>query len=550
MKLTVNNFRGINNAEIQIGSITLIAGQNAQGKSSLLQALTAAVCDTMPIYDLEKKHASLLVHAGSASAEVLLDCDNGSSVSITYPDAQKSVAGAPVEIPRIAAGLESFVDYKRPADRVKAFSDLLGALPTESELQAELEKINSGNLSKAIWDTIQVHGWDQAHKNAQEKGAVLKSNWEQIAGEAYGSKKGESWIHPDWTPDLVDAVESDLKQKIADYNDILEAAKKDQSLTEADATRLQALADQVPALNAELDNLKKQDAALQKNKTDIQAALVSLPPANQPASYDCPHCKGKVHFDSGKISVATTLTESELNGRSKRISECKESLTAVTTEITRISELIGKFKTELAQATGAGAELAKKQKRRKTTNDMAAAVEKCKVELETAQKKLNAFVKTKSAENQHKLVVSNVAIVALLSPSGLRQTKMLSVLSTFNATMKNICSIAGWRNIEVKQSMQISMQGTFYALCSKSERYQVRAALQVAASMVSESKMILIDDTDDLLNKAREGLFKVLLSAKIPAVIALATNKKDKLPKLEKFGGFVYWIENGCSEKI
>ena len=549
MKLIVNSFRGIQEADIQLGSITLIAGPNAQGKTSLLQGAIATVCETIPIDGIEKKHVTLLVKSGNAEAEAEFTSNTG-SVKVTYPDAQRSTTGSPLEITRMAAGMESFVDYSKPADRSRAFCELLQAYPSPGEITVELEKIGAAASAQKIIDTIKVHGWDTAHKNAQQAGAQLKGAWSQITGEDYGSKKAESWSHPDWEIDLAEAKEPDLVQAVNDLNDLYIAAQSDKSVTESEAQRLQKLADQVPQLNTEITSLSNQLNALFKNEQDIRSAAGKLPPAEQPKSCKCPHCKKNVQIDNGKLSAVQLLTDEEISKRKSAIDSANESLQNVKTEIQRINTDLAAKRADLETAKNAGAELSKKQKRRKSTENVADAVEECKKQLETAQKRLNAFQKTKSAESKHKLILANQKIVDMLAPAGLRQVKLIQVLGQYNSTLQQICKIAGWRTVEVKANMLISLGGTVYALCSKAEKYSVRVALQLAAAMIAQSGLVIIDDSDDLLGTMRNGLFKALLTVKIPALIALATEAREKLPNLSKFGGVCYWIENGVANKV
>lgn len=44
-KISVHNFRSINDAEMPVGKITALVGENNAGKSSLLRALNAFFCN-------------------------------------------------------------------------------------------------------------------------------------------------------------------------------------------------------------------------------------------------------------------------------------------------------------------------------------------------------------------------------------------------------------------------------------------------------------------------------------------------------------------------
>lgn len=563
MKLITRSFRGLERADIELGAITLIAGTNAQGKTSLAQSVVAATCDTMPIDGVENKYSYLLVNSGTVSADIILETDTGKT-TVTYPDVLKISTGEPFEISRMAAGIDSFVDYKKPEERLKAFCDLLGALPPESELLAELKKCKAESGIKKLWDTIQVHGWDTAQKNAEIKGAELKADWKNITGEHWGSKKAEGWTHPDsyltmseewlkFTEGREDKSEQEnLSEFISLVTSLYEAANSDKSITEFEAVRLQKLADQVPVLNKEIEEINKSLKSLFKNEQDVANGIRNLPPAVQSKAIDCPHCKGKLQIENGMLSKVVILTEKEIAYRQKAIDENTESLKTVKAEIVKVNDQLNQKKGLLASAQAAATELSKKQKRRKSGDDVSSKVDELKAQLDTAQKRLDGIVKTNAATDKHKLIVSNLQIVEMLAPTGLRQVKLLEILNKFNEQLRKICEIAKWRTVEVKQNMMISMGAWPYLLCSKSEQFIVRVALQVAAAMVSSEKFIIIDDIDDLLDKARNGLMTVLAVLKIPSMIVLATVKKDTLPvkSINKIGGRCYWVDNGIAEEI
>ena len=58
MKLKIRNFRGIESAEIDVGSISLIAGANAAGKTSVAQAFGILLTgEPIPIPGMKIKDA-------------------------------------------------------------------------------------------------------------------------------------------------------------------------------------------------------------------------------------------------------------------------------------------------------------------------------------------------------------------------------------------------------------------------------------------------------------------------------------------------------------
>lgn len=74
MDVRIRDFRGIEHADIRLSGLTLIAGSNGAGKTSIAQAVAAVLTgQTVPIKGLRKADAGALVRYGAAGAEVTLD---------------------------------------------------------------------------------------------------------------------------------------------------------------------------------------------------------------------------------------------------------------------------------------------------------------------------------------------------------------------------------------------------------------------------------------------------------------------------------------------
>jgi len=62
MKLSLNYYRGIKSAELPITPVTLVAGDNHQGKSSIAQAAAALFTGSVLPDWCKKKDAQEIVH--------------------------------------------------------------------------------------------------------------------------------------------------------------------------------------------------------------------------------------------------------------------------------------------------------------------------------------------------------------------------------------------------------------------------------------------------------------------------------------------------------
>ena len=96
--IKISNFRAIKSAEIDVSNISLVSADNEGGKTSILQACRSVLTKrTMPIDEVPIKKASLLVHSGTAGAEIVCTTPEGEA-KITFPDMSKIASGKPLEI--------------------------------------------------------------------------------------------------------------------------------------------------------------------------------------------------------------------------------------------------------------------------------------------------------------------------------------------------------------------------------------------------------------------------------------------------------------------
>jgi hypothetical protein len=588
MKISISNFRKVSRVDIETGPLTIIAGANAQGKTSLLQGIAAAMTgNTIPIDGLNKTHAGRLVHSGAAAGEIIIDNAVG-EIKLTYPEVQRETVGAPPEISEYAAGLRSLLDLPLK-QRPEVISDILKTAPTETELeteilqamlspeQIELYRATAGQdpekmlielgtrgagvrdaqriigVAKSfgrLWATIQAQGWDAAHDQAQKNGARFKGQWEATAGESYGAKKAETWMPLEWDADIASATLDQLTRELVQEKEWLEAAISDQAISDTEIARLTECAGHADHLAADKKNIEESLKGLFTNEAQISAGLRLLPPATQPKTCACPYCKKPVMIAGNELRIPAILTQEEIDARALRISESESALKKVKDEIGLQNAELGRLNAEIKQSESAKIQLAKLTKKTKSGPGTDRGIDDCRARVARAEGRLKAFNQKIAADQLHESVSQNQIIVDILAPNGIRQRNLKSKIGELNSHLTNLCKLAGWGIVEVKSDMSITHSGAPYMLSSRAEMHCVRWTLQVAISMLDKSTMIIIDDVDVLLAPWRNGLVKILIAAKIPAIIGIAIQKQEECPDISRIGGRVYWIENGISEEI
>jgi hypothetical protein len=552
MKISIKNFRRIQEAVIDTSKITLIAGRNGEGKTSTIQAIAAALAgNTVPVPGLKKQDSGVLVHTGFAAAEIIADNQIGTA-SVSYPGAKRATEGCPCEISAVAAGLTSFVDLSL-ADRSKFINELMHTEPSREELFDEIAKAIPGTKEGAadrIWQTIIAQGWDAAWKHARETGSKHKGAWEEITGDRYGSQKAETWVPPEWQTDLQDATEQSLTEAINHERQWLEAAISDQAVNAAEIERLRKAADMAPTLKQEIDDLVKTSEALTINDSDLQAALNALPPvAGQQKTQPCPHCSQPLVVSGGQLFKPAAAADPNQAENNKRRKETEAARQSVAEAIKRASDEIAKKRAQLDAANNATEKIKRFSAKPAATKDHP-AVEDCRTRVKSAEDRLAAWTKQRNAAARHVSITKNQIIINILAPEGLRMARLKYALTEINKQLAAITAATGWERVEIEDDLSVSFGDYQYTLHSQSRQYLIRISLQMAFTIIDQSQVVLIDGADILDSPRRNGLFKMLTGFPGSAIVAMTISKATDIPPIEKLGGVAYWLENGTAQKV
>ena len=553
MQISITNFRRIKSAEITAEKITILAGKNGDGKTSVVQAIAAAVSgQIIPIDELKKQDAGQLVHTGTGRAEIIVTTPVGSA-TVTYPDAKRSSEGAFCEISKTAAGLESFVNLP-VAERIKYITDLMGCDPRQEDLEETLCKIGiTPEVIARIWHTCKAQGWDAAHKSAKESGSKLKGGWEEVTGERYGSDKAASWLPKTWETDLQDITEAELQTNIQNEKGWLEAAISNAAVSNDEIARLTKASDALPGLQKTEADLKSQLDALDTNEIDLAKALRELPTATQPATVPCPHCGGHVIITGNKLSKPSTLSPDEIQARAESLQEANAALQRVKIEIPRVNTELGLTKAKLNAATAAQLKLAQIKT---APADTATNVDDCRTRLKHAEERLAACQAYRNAAKKHDTIQKNQKIIDILAPDGLRLQMLKTATTEINKRLSEISQVTGWQAVKIHDDMSVSYGEYPYILVSKSTQFRAVVSMQMVFAALDGSVMVLIDGADILDTAGRNGLFKMLAWYHGRAIVAMTIILKkdqspaDAVPPVDKIGGCCYWLENGTATKV
>lgn len=550
MDILVRGFRGAERAHIRLDPIALIGGKNFHGKSSICQAVAAALTGaTIPFFRstkpdralFTKTEAKALVRGGMDKATVVVTSDEGRT-TVEWPSHDVKTEGKPPASSKVAAGLINPAEME-DIDRQKFLSALLECEPTyEDVITAGKDANLHRDRCEEISTLIMMQGWDAAYRSEKEKGAKLKGRWEAASGTDFGLKKAEAFLPADWTEDLKGANIAELDEHVATARQNVENAVGAIAVDTADLQRL------VAESNAE----KQACLAVDQHKPDMEAATTAYRNARAtvdaiqiPVILSCPHCKGPLQV-SGKEVKAAAVTQVQIDEMQGR----KTAAEKLLTEAGLKADIVGQKDKELREAArqhqGASLryEAAKKKSGSQEGLDIARDL------LASLERRQKALRSKAEADLAYRAIVDQVKVVEILAPDGLRRQKLAKALAAFNGKqLAPLCVDAGYPTILLNDSLDLLYGGRPYYLLSESEKWRARAVLQIAVAKLDGSEVVILDGADILDPDGRNGLFEMLAADEdLYYAVAMTLPSEKQMPDLAKAGiGASYWMDSGTT---
>jgi hypothetical protein len=550
MRFNIVNYRGIKRAEIEVHTFTLIAGPNGVGKSAVAQAIGAVLSGEVMPYNLPKKSALSLVRRGEKQGMVSIENTQGSHATVTWPAATfVSDDGIPASVSTIAVGIESPLTWPEK-ERIKFFSDFLGAFPDKGQLMKTLGDVLTATEIDILWTHIEAGGWDAAHAHAKETGARFKGQWEQITGDRYGAKKAESYYPAAWSTDIEGHSAEDLSTSVHMAQEWFDAGITDQAVEKAlDEKVLADLKAKADLLAERGKTLETAGTKLGKFKTDYETAEKEYNDANrfllQPGQA-CPHCKKPLTIEDGQIIIGT-VTQDQYNEAIEKITSAKKRADALKEPYHSALAEVKEAERLFHESEEASGRLVAAPAPTSTPSKPAADIEDARRRLATAKDNLQAFQAKRDADAVQTKITRNDTIVGVLAPEGLRAESIATALSVANVKLEKFCDTAKWEPVLFADDCSLWYGETPYLLCSDSEKYRVRATVQTFIAQVQKADMMVFDGADILDQGGRNGLIRLVRGAGIPTAICMTMRREDyeeKVRAIQKIGN-AYWLEDG-----
>ena len=329
-RLKIRDFRGISEMDVTAGAVNLFSGMNAQGKTSVLDAIAAALKGKVP---------PEAVRHDADRAEILVELDDGTSVHRKIPrDGRQAV-----KVQRDRATLNSpqawldelFADEgMNPVDFIKAKDRqkrLLEALPVTTTPAEVVEYLEAVGLSKSDVRGLRT---DSAHAfEVFEK--VAKMLADERKGVNAAVKQATQWIQQE----MADVAEAeDPTDDIARVSADLFKAKADASEAENKNHERERLKTKLAGLEESIVVVRGRLTDLVSQVEDVKAAMLNL---GEPQDIDGAVVEG-LEAELSRLSTLKGAWDESLR-RSGRIDAKAQELDAMRVRADRLDTGVKMF---------------------------------------------------------------------------------------------------------------------------------------------------------------------------------------------------------------
>jgi hypothetical protein len=595
MKIThidAQNVLGIRAASVALNTpITLFAGPNGNGKSSLAEAVRMALCGDVAARGVTlKKDLAALVHEGAKNGAVEVELEGGLTPYALVPSGKTPAQDVYVPHRALPYVLEPHRFAALDGNGRRSF--LFGLLGIGIKAEEVIERLAKRGVDekKALRvGPLLKAGFDAACDEAKRKATEAKGAWRQVTGEAYGSEKAKTWAAP------VPAYDAEAFKTLSTELQHLEHAQEQWQQTigrlAAQEQRRAEIAGKLPALvelAGKVDRIEKKLAADRKNLAEAERQLAEvtaaagqsqrdglihdlaaavaylLPLAQTPVSQEPPaqECDAEAALNAyerehgrigavGDPAAAARLPEVRASRdlMDTAVANSQRDLAAALRARDEAAEISEQLKAEFDGAALASAR-AESDKLKAARGELLKKLETLRIQKAAAEV---AQQKTEAAAGHHADVVAWDLIAQALAPDGIPGELLSEALTPFNQRLEQSARDAEWPVVKLDADMAVTTtDGRPYRLLSESEKWRADAMLAEAISYLSGLKVLLLDRIDVLDLKGREDLFAWLdilaAEGEIGSALLFGTLKSIPADLRPTVSG--HWLQGGVVQQL
>lgn len=536
--IKASNFLGLTAVNMDIDGVTLVAGLNGAGKSSIAEAVAIALTGNPRRVTL-KKDFNQLIKNGAKSGSASVVCGD-ELAEIVLPSGDRQGQDYSPWLPILLDA--SLFPSMSVAEKRTALFRLAGLKAGPEEIAGRMA---ARGCDEALIEQIKPYlkgGFAAAHLEAQTKLREVKAVWKNITGgETYGEKKAETWSAPEPSaPSLVgafdDAVIQDTEKALRDKIQKLGALSA-RLMDQQERQIALELVDEIPSI---MEALETSNVAL----FDLGDRLAKMPDPGPQKGLECPACGIVLKLSDGSLQPFEKAEEGYIERRNALVASQKQ----LKSEITALEK-------RLDGAVAARNRLYKESDKDAQERDaLQKEVDMLSANLQTLRDEKNAVdaiaraaeqakETTRKAAKAHAEAKAWAAIADALSPNGIPGEMLAGALKPINDRLRTTASATEWAQVSIGPDMSITADGRLYGLLSESEQWRANAMLAEAISFLSGLKFIMLDRADVLDIAGRGTLMSWLQNCVSQgnletAIVFMTLKAPPQMPG-------AYWVENG-----
>lgn len=551
MKLEQRGFLGTDTASIEIpeGQITILAGLNGAGKSSLLTGLRCVVdMDNKPL-GFTKSEAMELVHEGMTEGEVVLTSKTGTR-KLSLPGLEiKTISGSGINASKTALQIVR-VGELTTEERSKLLQSVLKTQSTKAKLKEELERIAhlpDADLTSCLTncfgtDRLEPKGWDAAAKSLESAATVKKGEFKATTGFVWGKNQGETFKPAGWADDLSEVALSSLNVERVKARENLEKAIAANAIGEQEYLKLETHAAKVPNL---INGLEASQATVKQFQLKYDELMAKMSESKTQA-VECESCNAVGYVENGKLIKCDSgfMTKEEVAAMVKEIEKAQAALNTAKLAVTSAEGAL-KAAQESARCV------------KEWTKVEESPIDAARNLLDIAEQRYKAKETRQKGQEIHRQVIALLEAAELVGPEGLRKRLLIAGIETFNADLAKLTEIAGLPTISINNKLAVTWKGRQYRLISRGEQWITDAVLAIALQKYDDSQIMIFDEASIMDRGHRNGFFKLLRSLKVTTVVGMmafvakdGTREVPNLAAMKTPCGITYWVENGHVQRL
>lgn len=589
--LQISNFLGARAVDLTLTKpITLLAGKNYAGKSSVQEAVRMALTGE-PVRVSLKKDYGQLISEGQESGFVEVGTVDG-SYSVVLPSGK----GAHCDKAALPYVLDAQRFARLPDNERRQF--LFGLMNVKLDGPAVKKRLlDKGCVESKVEQILPIlrAGFDAANKEAGNKARDSKASYKTATGgDTWGKEKGGKW-QPAPLPEGAEHAADDLelaKKRLAEISADLSTAQQTLGAAKANNQQQQEAIAKRAGIEAIAANLERYTTKFNLDTSELAAWEQKVADCKARAGVAQPNPKAPGEFLlRGLANVANeflTLTceydevqwPAELINRAAiHVNEYRNlhgdpvghdappdqeaiaNLPEYENALRLMQSSVANGKRNLEAAQIAVTQLKVLDGMTQSANDIEGIQAKvnegnakrtaAQAEVENLRDVADKYGRRQTLIEQVKKLHADVldwtAIADALAPDGIPAELLAEALTPINERLTISSESAQWSDVTITRDMQVLFGGRDYELISESEKWRADAMIAEAVSHISGVKLLVLDRADCLDGQGREDvlywLSDLAVSGEVDTALIFATLKS--LPANLPLEVQSFWIENG-----